>query len=108
MTNYKENIKNSSKTIYDSIETGDLDLWIPSQSLEALLNEGLIGLSLKGLPLRTRSKAVKEQVCAALGYPIPNSFKKTNPRFPGQNFDTYTQKSRNLQVWNEELDATSE
>jgi len=39
----------------------------------------------------------------ALGYPTPNSFKKTQPRFPGQFFDTYVQKSNNLQVWNEEL-----
>lgn len=42
----------------------------------------------------------------ALGYPTPNSFKKTQPRFPGQFFDTYVQKSNNLQVWNEELAPT--
>lgn len=41
-----------------------------------------------------------------LGYPIPASFEKTQPRFPGQLFDTYVQKSNNLQVWNEELSAT--
>jgi hypothetical protein len=34
---------------------------------------------------------------------VPKSFRKTQPRFPGQNFDTYVQKSNNLQVWNEEV-----
>ncbi|MEE9335702.1 MAG: hypothetical protein V3U65_16550, partial [Granulosicoccaceae bacterium] len=28
---------------------------------------------------------------------------KTQPRFPGQIFDTYVQKSNNLQIWNEDL-----
>jgi hypothetical protein len=49
---------------------------------------------------------VKSAVCKALGYPVPSSFAKTKPRFPGQMFDTYTQKSNNLQVWNEELAPT--
>ena len=96
-------IRASRKTIYDPIEVGDPTYWIPSLELEALLDQGLKGLSLAGLPLRTRSKVVKERVCAVLGYPVPKSFKKTQPRFPGQFFDTYTQKSNNLQVWNEEL-----
>ena len=38
-----------------------------------------------------------------MGYPVPASFKKTQPRFPGQNLDIYAQKSRNLQIWNEEI-----
>src|SRR6185437_11549855 len=80
--------------------------WIPSPELQRLLDDGLRGLSLAGLPLRTRSKVVKERVCGVLGYPIPASFRKTQPRFPGQMFDTYTQKSNNLQVWNEELEPT--
>jgi hypothetical protein len=42
-------------------------------------------------------------VCEALGYPVPKSFKRTKPRFPGQNFDTYVQKSNNLQIWNEQV-----
>src|ERR1019366_2849728 len=71
-----------------------------------LLNRGLAGLSLARLPLRTRTKVVKTQVCRALGYPVPSSFRKTQPRFPGQFFDTYVQKSNNLQVWNEELSPT--
>jgi hypothetical protein len=49
---------------------------------------------------------VNQRICAALGYPVPRTFKKSNPRFPGQNFDKYTQKSNNLQIWNEEIEPT--
>ena len=103
---YIENIRRSGHTIYDPIEVGDPKLWIPSPALESLLNTALTGLNLAGLPLRTRSKVVKTAVCKALGYPAPASFVRTKPRFPGQIFDTYTQKSNNLQVWNEELAPT--
>lgn len=99
-------IKASGLTIYDPIEIGDLQLWIPTPELEGILDNALIGISLAGLPLRTRSKVTKEHICNALGYPIPNVFKKTQPRFIGQLFDTYVQKSNNLQVWNEELSPT--
>jgi hypothetical protein len=103
---YVENIRSSGRTIYDPIEVGDPKLWIPTPALESLLNTALSGLNLAGLPLRTRSKVVKTVVCKALGYPAPVSFVRTKPRFPGQMFDTYTQKSNNLQVWNEELAPT--
>lgn len=103
---YAEAIKRSGLSIYDQIEVGDPALWIPTPELETLLDHGLSGISLYGLPLRTRSKTVKEHVCRTLGYPVPHSFKKTKPRFPGQFFDTYVQKSNNLQVWNEELAPT--
>lgn len=100
-----ENIRNSGLTIYDPIPVGDPDLWIPAPDLEGILNSTLVGLQLAGLPIRTRSKNVKSAVCGALGYPIPKSFRKTQPRFPGQCFDTYAQKANNLQVWNEELES---
>lgn len=103
---YVAAIARSGLTIYDAVEVGHPTLWIPSPQLEALLDRGLRGISLARLPLRTRSKIVKEHVCRALGYPVPSSFKRTKPRFPGQAFDTYTQKSNNLQVWNEELAPT--
>jgi hypothetical protein len=103
---YVENISRAKKTIYDAIEIGDPALWIPTPDLERLLDKGLRGISLAGLPLRTRSKVAKEHVCRVLGYPVPASFLKTQPRFPGQFFDTYVQKSNNLQVWNEELSPT--
>ncbi len=63
-------------------------------------------MSLSGLALRTRSKVVKTYVCHALGYPATSSFRKTQPRFPGQLFDIYIQKSNNLQIWNERLAPT--
>jgi hypothetical protein len=105
-TQYVKNIITAGLTIYDEIETGDPSLWIPSKTLEEILDEALKGLNLKNLPLRTRSKIVKTEVCKALGYPTPLTFRKCQPRFSGQNFDTYIQKSNNLQIWNEELDAS--
>lgn len=103
---YTQAIRRSGLTIYDPIKIGDPDLWIPTSQLETLLNAHLPGISLAGLPLRSRSKVVKEQVCSALGYPVPSSFRRSKPRFPGQLFDTYVQKSNNLQVWNEDLAPT--
>ena len=110
-SDYREFIKSSGKTIYDPIEIGDTDLWIPTLYLESLLNRGLCGKLLKDsqgrtLPNRTRSKVIKSYSCEALGYPVPKFFKKTKPRFLGQQFDTYAQKSMNLQIWNEELSLT--
>lgn len=102
---YKTAIELSGKDIYAPIAAGD-ELWIPTPQLEALLNAGLHDLDLSGLPLRTRSKAVKTAVCLALGYPLPTAFKRTKPRFPGQALDIYAQKSLNLQVWNEQLAPT--
>lgn len=103
---YAANIARSGLSIYDPVRVGDPNLWIPSTDLERILTAALNGVSLHGLPLRTRSKVVKSLICKALGYQVPASFVKTNPRFPGQNFDTYIQKSNNLQVWNEELDPS--
>lgn len=105
---YRRAIQTSGKSIYDPIEIGDADYWIPTRHLEVLLNEGLRGAVLqdaqgRALPNRTRSKVVKAYACKALGYPVPKSFKKTQPRFVGQQFDTYAQKAMNLQIWNEEL-----
>jgi hypothetical protein len=105
-SDYRSAIEASGKDIYSPIDVGDLDYWIPTLQLENLLNAGMRGMSLAGLPLRTRSKVVKTAVCSALGYPVPKSFAKTQPRFPGQQLDTYAQKSLNLQIWNEELSPT--
>lgn len=103
---YVSALRESGLTIYDPIVVGHPTLWIPTPELQELLDRGLQGISLAGLPLRTRSKMVKEHVCDALGYPRPKSFRKVQPRFPGQMFDTYVQKSNNLQVFNEEISAT--
>lgn len=98
-----DDIKRSGLSIYDKVPSS---LFIPNQQLEELLRADLIGLSLDGLPLRTRAKVVKTAVCKAIGYPVPKSFKKTQPRFLGQNFDVYTQQSANVQIWNEDIDAS--
>jgi len=103
---YVEAIQQSGLSIYDSIEIGDPDLWIPTPELEILLNNGLIEIPLVGLRQKTRSKVVKQDVCQILGYSVPKSFRKTQPRFPGQLLDTYVQKSNNLQIWNEQLAPT--
>ena len=102
---YISSIKKSGLTIYDVVEP-DNPLWIPTLTLEQILNKKLCGISLAGLPNRTRSKIVKELICESLGYPVPSSFKKTQPRFPCQNFDVYNQKSDNLQIWNEPINIT--
>jgi hypothetical protein len=103
---YKNAIQASGFNVYAPIEVGDANFWIPTPHLETLINQALTGLDLDGLALRTRSKVVKTAICEALGYPVPKSFKKTQPRFLGQQLDTYTQKSNNLQIWNEELSPT--
>lgn len=103
---FKKNIEKSGLSIYTDIAVGDSNLWITTRELEYLLNDSLINISLSGLPLRTRSKVVKTKICNALGYPVPKTFIKTKPRFPGQNLDVYSQKSNNLQIWNEDIDPT--
>jgi hypothetical protein len=97
-------IARSGFTIYDPLR-GNPDLLLTAAQLEAVLNDGLSGLDLN-YPLRTRSKVLKSKICEILGYPVPKSFKKTRPRFVGQDFDTYIQKSNNLQIWNEEIVPT--
>ena len=101
---YVNNIKKSGLTIYDFISKDNEELYIPIKELEAILEKGMKGFSVAGLPLRTRSKVVKSEICRVLGYPVPKSFKKTQPRFKGQNFDTYVHETLNVQIWNEPVD----
>ena len=104
--NKRDRIGKNSYSIYSKSELlHDPDeSYYTKEEIEELISKRMIGHSFNGLALRTRSKVAKELVCEALGYPVPASFKKTQPRFPSQNLDTYVQKSNNLQVWNEELD----
>jgi hypothetical protein len=97
-------ISKSGKNIYDSLHDSP-DFFLAGGDLEAILRAGLVGVDLN-YPLRTRSKVLKSKICEILGYPVPASFKKSKPRFPGQDFDTYVQKSNNLQIWNEEITPT--
>lgn len=101
MNEYAKRIRELGIGIYD--ELPDHECFIPDLELEHLLEQHFLGIELGTLPARTRSKLAKEEVCRALGYPVPKSFKKTQPRFPGQNLDVYVQSSNNLQIWNEEL-----
>src|SRR5262245_26734618 len=94
----------SGKTIYDLLHDSP-EFFLPAPDLEAVLRAGLVGLDLN-YPLRTRSKVLKSKICEILGYPIPKSFTKSKPRFPGQDLDTYIQKSNNLQIWNDEIVPT--
>ena len=103
LSEYRERIQESKLTIYDSLD-GSPELLIPTAGLESILRSSLQGMLLD-FPIRTRSKYVKSAICEAIGYPVPKSFRKTQPRFPGQDFDVYVQKSNNLQIWNEALDA---
>lgn len=102
LVDYPTRIANSGLTIYDAIDVGSA-LWIPSDALERLLQDRLAGSTFGHVALRTRSKIAKQMVCTAMGYPVPKSFARGRPRFPGQNFDTYVQGANNLQIWNEEI-----
>jgi hypothetical protein len=53
MIDYKKNIILSGLTIYNEATLYDKTLYIPDKILEALLNQGLAGLSLTGLPFFT-------------------------------------------------------
>jgi hypothetical protein len=78
-------------------------LFYDLQTLEGRLDAGLRGIHFE-YPIRTRAKVVKTAIAELLGYPVPSSFRKTQPRFPGQNMDVYVQTANNLQIWNEEVD----
>ena len=50
---YVAAIRASGLTIYEAVEIGSR-MWIPSPELESVLDAGLRGMDLAGLPLRTR------------------------------------------------------
>lgn len=95
-------IRRRALSIYDPLDPSD-PAYYEFSELEAALRSHLVGLEIGGA-IRTRAKLAKQAVCDALGYPVPSSFAKTQPRFPGQNLDVYVQQSNNLQIWNEEVD----
>ena len=96
-------IRASGLTIYDDLSERP-DAFYDIKVLEARLNEQLVGLTWN-YPQKTRSKVAKKAIAEVLGYPVPKSFKKTKPRFPGQNFDTSVQMRDNFQPWNEPPEA---
>lgn len=98
----REAIQEAGVSIYDDLGTRP-DLVYDIADLEVLLSDALVGARWD-LPIRTRSKVAKEAIADALGYPVPASFQKTQPRFPGQNLDISVQMADNLQIWNEDVD----
>lgn len=89
-------------------EPAEADAWTyySPEELEAILSDGLIGRGdLAYLPVKTRSKVAKSLVAEILGFSVPRVFPKTQPRLPHPNVDVYVQQSRNLQIWNSEVDA---
>ena len=102
----KCNIENSKLTIYDPLTPQDEKYWYSDAELEFILKEYMLGKSYIGQATKTRSKSINQDICRALGYPIPSTFKRTRPRFLGQNFDKYAQQKNNLQIWNEEVSLT--
>ena len=95
-------IQESNITIYDPVLTTHPDLFMPDEELEVLLDTYLHGFEVTG-PIRTRSKMAKSIVAEALGYPVPTTFSRTEPRFPGQNLDVHVQTNDNLQIWNQDI-----
>ena len=87
-----QNISSSGLSIYDSILPNNTSLWLNTIDLQFILDTKLAGFDVSDLPNRTRSKKVKEQICVHLGFPIPSSFRKTQPRFPALNFEKFLKK----------------
>lgn len=105
--NICQSIQRSEVDLYAEPALAESDLYYPPEVLEAHLTQALVGnTSLANVAVRTRSKVAKSLVATTLGYKVPTSFIKVQPRFPHPNLDIYVQKSNNLQIWNEELDSS--
>lgn len=81
MINYQKNIAESGLSIYHVIDTAAPYLYIPMEDLEDILTDALIGLSLKGYALRTRSKVVKSEICKHLATLFQHLLEKHNRGF---------------------------
>ncbi len=93
-------------SIYETPADSLSDTFFTHEQLSAVLRHELVGTeALRELSVRTRSKVAKSLVCTALGYRVPPSFKKTQPRLRHANIDVYVQQSNNLQIWNQEVDS---
>ena len=99
-----DRVLRSGRSIYDALADRP-DCFYDLMTLEQRLDSLLGGLNLN-YPIRTRAKIVKSEIAKVLGYPVPESFAKSRPRFPGQNLDVYVQMKNNLQIWNEEVDPS--
>jgi hypothetical protein len=103
LTAFAAAVRTHALPVTDVRATRRAGAYLPLSQLEAYLTEALQGLSLKGLALKTRSKKVRQNALAALGYVPPATF-GSDVIFPAQNADIYVQKANNLQIWNEKID----
>jgi hypothetical protein len=100
-------IRQRGVSIYDKTPEIGAEDYYSNQLLESRLQAALVGTdALANVPVRTRSKLAKILVAETLGYVTPTTFTKVQPRFPHPNLDIYVQKSRNLQIWNEDLEPS--
>lgn len=99
-----DRVSRSGRSIYDALADRP-DCFYDLVTLELRLDALLGGLNLD-YPIRTRAKIAKSTIAEILGYPVPRTFAKSRPRFPGQNLDVYVQMANNFQVWNEEVDPS--
>jgi len=97
-----ESVRRLGLDIYEPADRKGYGLFFPDEELEAYLNHALAGRALTGA-IRARSKLAKQLVAEALGYGRPASFKRTRPRFPGQDLDVHVQQDDNLQIWNQDV-----
>lgn len=101
-TKRARSIRERGLDIYATVEAIDPELFFPDNELQVYLDFTLRGRELGG-PIRTRSKLAKQLVASALGYGTPTSFRRTRPRFPGQDLDIHVQQDNNLQIWNQDI-----
>lgn len=80
------------------------DVFYTDEELRYLLSTFQMDRDLSGMAPVTKSHAVKKKFVEHLGYPKPSKLRgknrKSKPKFRGQLFDLFAQKSTNLQVWN--------
>lgn len=89
----------------DSATTRRSGAFLKLAQLEDFLSEALTGMDVSGMPLKTRSKFVRDAVISSLGYATPKSYRK-GVIFAAQNADIYVQKANNLQIWNEKIEPS--
>lgn len=90
----------------DTVDAGSPYFYEPDE-IRALLLDQLLGIDdLAGLKNRTRGKLAKQLVAKALGYPVPEAFKRVRPRLRHAGLDVAAQGTSNFQPVNEDVDAS--
>lgn len=77
---------------------------LTNDELRRVLEDRFVGSDeLRELPIKTRGKRARVMACEALGYAVPKSFPRTQPRFGVEDFDIIVQQSNNYQPWNRDV-----